>query len=186
MFSGSTLAGSKTTGDGALHKSGSSIFHLRPASGLTGSIWLDQGEIRQYTDNSSTIPAGGIFRMSAGTIYRSDGTSRTNAKATQIDGSVTLGHSGGGELTLSGSMNLTAGQRSLTTDCDIVVSGVISNGGLTKVGSGKLTLSGANTYALGTLVSAGTLEGRKEVIEELVAGSDLPVVALADGTLPPV
>ncbi len=160
MYSGSSLTGSKTTGDGALHKSGSSTLYLRPAAGLTGSIWLNQGEIRQYSDNSSTIPAGGTFRMSDGTTYRSDtSTSRTNAKATQIDGNVTLGYSGGGELTLSGNVNLTAGQRTLTALNDVVVSGAITNGGLTKAGAGKMTLSGANTYALGTLVSAGVLEG---------------------------
>lgn len=176
MFSGSTLSGSKTSGDGALHKSGSSILHLRPASGLTGSIWLNQGEIRQYTDNSSTIPAGGIFRMSAGTIYRSDGTSRINAKATQIDGNVTLGHSGGGELTLSGNMNLTAGQRTLTTDCDIAISGAVTNGGLTKAGSGKLTLSGANTYALGTLVSAGTLEGTTTSLQGNITNNSAVII----------
>ncbi|NLG36292.1 MAG: hypothetical protein GX548_13165, partial [Lentisphaerae bacterium] len=42
---------------------------------------------------------------------------------------------------------------------DVAVTGVISNGGLTKAGSGTMTLSGANTYSLGTLVSAGALEG---------------------------
>jgi autotransporter-associated beta strand protein len=183
MFSGSTLSGSKTTGDGALHKSGSSILHLRPASGLTGSIWLNQGEIRQYTDNNSTIPAGGIFRMSAGTTYRSDGTSRTNAKATQIDGNVTLGHSGGGELTLSGSMNLTAGQRTLTTDCDVAILGAVTNGGLTKAGSGKLTLSGANTYALGTLVSAGTLEGTTTSLQGNITNNSAVIInQTANGT----
>lgn len=160
MRSGCTLSGSKTTGDGALHKSGSSVLHLRPASGLTGSIWLDQGDIRQYTDNSATIPAGGIFRMSGGVTYRSDGTaSRTNAKATQIDGNVTLGYSGCGALTFSGNVNLTAGQRTLTALNNVVISGAITNGGLTKAGTGTMILSGANTYALGTLVSAGTLEG---------------------------
>ena len=160
MQSGSTLSGSKTTGDGALHKSGSSTLYLRPSSGLTGSIWLQKGEIRQYTDNSATIPAGGIFRMSDGVTYRSDGSaSRTNAKAAQLDGNVTLGYSGGGELTFSGNMNLTAGQRTLTTLNNVVIFGAVTNGGLTKAGAGTMILSGANTYALGTLVSAGTLEG---------------------------
>ncbi len=56
-------------------------------------------------------------------------------------------------------MNLTAGQRTLTALNGVVISGAITNGGLTKAGTGTMTLSGANTYALGTLVSAGTLEG---------------------------
>ncbi len=160
MQSGSTLSGTKTTGDGALHKSGSGTFYLRPASGLTGSILLHQGEIRQYGDNSSTVPAGGALVMSNSTTWRSDtSTSRTNAKATQIDGDVTLGYSGGGALTFSGNVNLTAGQRTLTVANDVTISGAITNGGLTKAGVGTMVLSGANTYALGTLVSAGVLEG---------------------------
>lgn len=46
---------------------------------------------------------------------------------------------------------------------DLVISGIISsetaNGALTKSGNGTLQLSGVNTYAGGTTVSAGTLEG---------------------------
>ncbi|MDD3546063.1 MAG: hypothetical protein PHG96_12010, partial [Kiritimatiellae bacterium] len=139
MQSGCTLSGSKTTGDGALHKSGSSTLYLRPSSGLSGSIWLQKGEIRQNTDNSSTIPAGGVFRMSDGVTYcSSSSASRTNAKAAQIDGGVTLGYSGGGELTFSGNMNLTAGQRTLTTLNNVVIFGAVTNGGLTKAGAGTM------------------------------------------------
>ena len=158
MQSGSTLTGSKTTGDGTLHKSGSSHMFLRPSASLTGSIWLQQGEIRQYSDNSSTIPAGGIFRMSGGTTYRSDGTARTNAKNTQIDGNVTLGHAGGGTLTLSGAMSLSSGTRTITAANDVLISGKISSGGLTKAGDGTMILTGANDYAGGTTISGGTLQ----------------------------
>ena len=47
--------------------------------------------------------------------------------------------------------------RGITHDSDVDLSGVISAGGLTKGGAGKLTLSGTNTHAAGTIVSAGTL-----------------------------
>jgi len=97
--------------------------------------------------------------MSNSTTYRSDGTTaRTNAKAVRIDGNVTLGYSGGGRLTFTGDVNLNAGQRTLTAANDVTVSGAITNGGLTKAGSGTLVLLGANTYALGTLISAGVLQ----------------------------
>ena len=39
------------------------------------------------------------------------------------------------------------------------ISGVVSNGGLTKAGANLMLLSASNTYALGTTISAGTLVG---------------------------
>lgn len=62
-----------------------------------------------------------------------------------------------GEITLTGMLNLGGSMRSVTLASDAVLTGVISAGGLTKAGNGKLTLSGTNTYAGGTNVSAGTL-----------------------------
>ena len=158
-MSGGELTGTQTSGDGALRKSGSADFELRPGAGLTGSIFLDQGALRQATGNGSTLPSGGLLVMSNSTTYRSDSTTaRTNAKAVRIDGDVTLGYSGGGRLTFSGDLDLNAGQRSLSAANDVTVSGAITNGGLTKAGTGTLILLGANTYALGTLISAGVLQ----------------------------
>ncbi|MGD9781598.1 MAG: autotransporter-associated beta strand repeat-containing protein [Kiritimatiellia bacterium] len=158
-MSGGEMTGTKTTGDGALRKSGSADFEIRPGSGLTGSIFLDQGAIRQATGNSSVMPSGGILVLSNSTTYRSDGTTaRANAKATRIDGNVTLGYSGGGRLTFSGNVDLNAGMRTLTAANNVTISGAITNGGLAKAGTGSMILLGANTYALGTLVSAGVLQ----------------------------
>ena len=161
MQSGGTMSGTKTTGDGALRKSGSGTFILRPASGLTGSVFVDQGELRQSDDNSSTLPSGGLLAMSNGTTYSSSGTGgRTIAKAARLDGDVTLASSASylGPLTFSGNVDLNAGQRTLTMSYTNTIGGVVSNGGLTKAGSGLLILTGENTYALGTLISAGVLQ----------------------------
>ena len=67
---------------------------------------------------------------------------------------------GGGDYLL-GSKQLTVGGNNLST----TVSGSIQDGGggggtggsLVKVGTGTLTLTGANTYTGGTTISAGTL-----------------------------
>ena len=158
-MTGGEMTGSNTNANGALNKMGAGTFQLRPGSGLTGSILLGQGEIRQATGNSSVLPSGGLLVMSNSTTYRSDGTTaREVAKASQMYGDVTLGYAGGGRLTFSGNMDLTAGQRTLTAANDITSSGAITNGGLTKAGAGTLILLGTNTYALGTLISAGVLQ----------------------------
>ena len=157
MYSGSTITGTKTTGDGAIRKSGSGAFHLRQGSGLTGTIYLDQGEVRQYGDNNSTLPSGGLLVMSNSTTWRSDTTTaRTNAKATRIDGDVTLGYAGGGRVTFSGDVDLNAGARSVSAANDVTISGAVTNGALTKAGTGTMILLGANTA--GGTVSAGVLQ----------------------------
>jgi autotransporter-associated beta strand protein len=73
---------------------------------------------------------------------------------------VAVGSIEGDGLISLGANNLTVGSNNLRT----TFSGVIQDGGiaggaggsLTKIGSGKLTLSGANTYTGGTTISAGS------------------------------
>ena len=179
-MSGGELTGSATAGDGALRKSGSADFEIRPGAGLTGSIFVDQGTIRQATGNGSVLPAGGTLVLSNSATYRSDGTTaRTNAKAVRIDGDVTLGYSGGGRLTFSGNVDLNAGQRSLSAANDVTASGTIANGGLTKAGTGTLLLLGTNTHALGTLVSAGVLQVGSNTAYGSISGNVTNNAALA-------
>jgi autotransporter-associated beta strand protein len=85
---------------------------------------------------------------------------------------VTIGSLEGNGSVLLGSINLTIGSR----NDDTVFSGVIQDGGsLTKIGTGTLTLAGANTYAGPTTVSGGEL---------LVNGSIMSAVTVnSSGTL---
>jgi len=81
---------------------------------------------------------------------------------------------------LNGAGSVALGSATLTTSSttDTTFSGVISgDGGLTKAGTGTLTLSGVNTYSGQTTVSGGTLK--------LGAAGAVPTGALtlgADGT----
>ena len=77
---------------------------------------------------------------------------------------VTTGSIQGNGLVFLGGVNLTVGANNLST----TFSGLIQDGGfsggtggsLRKIGTGTLTLSGANTYTGGTLINAGTLKHR--------------------------
>lgn len=149
-------SGSSMTGSGTFAKDGTGTFRLYPGT-HSGNISLNQGEIRQYT---GTMTGSGTLTMAGGTKYSSDGaTERTLTKALAINGNVGLAVNSTGGLVITNTVNLGAGMRIVTNNNAVTLSGVISSGGLAKAGAGTMVLSGANTYALGTLVSAGVLEG---------------------------
>jgi len=142
-MSAGELKGLKFGGDGALYKTGEGFFDFRPAYGLTGDIRLVQGELRQNTGNM--MGTGTIF-MAHGTTYRADGSfSRTTRHFLQIDGDVTIGHSGGGSVTFYTNVSLGGGARAVTTPENVYFGGNLSDGGLIKRGAGTLTLRGVNS-----------------------------------------
>jgi fibronectin-binding autotransporter adhesin len=116
--------------------------------------------------NTLTLGAANTFtgptRSVAGTLAVADafalGGSTLDMAATD-SGSVTFGQDStlGG---LSGARDLDLGGRTVSVGSNnqsTAYSGGLSNGSLAKIGTGLLTLSGVNTYAGGTTVSAGTL-----------------------------
>ncbi|MBP7830351.1 MAG: autotransporter-associated beta strand repeat-containing protein [Kiritimatiellae bacterium] len=178
MLSGSSLANAtKTAGSGAIEKTGSSFLILRPPSDLTGSITLSGGELRIGPNTSgSGLVAGGTLTMAEGTTLRSDGTTaRTVAKALLLNGGVTNGHTGGGNLTLSGAVDLNAGPRAVSVLSTSTYTGVISNGALTKNSTGLMVLLGTNTYSGGTTVSAGTLQGHAAGLQGAITNNSAVV-----------
>jgi autotransporter-associated beta strand protein len=115
--------------------------------------------------NGGTGGAGGLMQFSANS---SGGTARVEVFSNgNLDISfhnapgLTTGSIEGSGAVFLGANKLTMGSNNLTT----TFSGVIQDGGiaggvggsLTKIGSGKLTLSGANTYTGGTTLSAGSI-----------------------------
>ncbi|WP_162240927.1 autotransporter domain-containing protein [Bradyrhizobium tropiciagri] len=73
---------------------------------------------------------------------------------------------GAGSFVLGGK-TLTVGSNNLSTEVSGVISG--TGGGLTKVGTGALTLSGINTYTGATVVSAGTLAVNGSIAQSAVS-----------------
>ena len=176
MGSGSSLSGgTKTVGNGAIFKDGSGYFEIRPA-GVAGSINLEGGEIRIV----DTIPVGGLLRMAGGTLLSSNSTTdRTSNKDMLIQGNITLGgtvSSRNGSLTISGNVDMSGGVRTLTNPVNNNISGIISNGGINKIGVGTLTLSGDNSYGEDTIVTEGT----PQVTGMLAAATDVRVASGAN------
>lgn len=115
---------------------------------------------------SGPIGTGALsLENNAGTFHRlfASGGARTvgNAITWPATANQDLTIEGSNALTLSGAMDLGGSVRVIACNntADTTLSGVISNGGLTKTGNGRLLLNGVNTYAGGTIVSNGTLGG---------------------------
>jgi autotransporter-associated beta strand protein len=94
-------------------------------------------------------------------------------------------------LTLAGPVDLGGSTRTLGVDIGttaltsaLTLSGVVTNGGITKTGAGTLVLGGANTYSGPTIVSAGTLEitNPAAVVSSNVAVDTGATLAIASGT----
>ena len=151
---GMTLGG--IISNGGLVKEGSATVRLDGANTFADGTTLNAGEL-QYGNASAfgtgtlTINGGGIVGRGAGGVL----SNNVVANADFYLGATSIGSGMG----FSGTIDLGGGTRTITLPggVDLTISGVISNGGLTKAGSSKLTLTGTNTYSGATTVSAGTL-----------------------------
>ncbi|MDD4118592.1 MAG: autotransporter-associated beta strand repeat-containing protein, partial [Kiritimatiellae bacterium] len=150
------FTGTKTTGDGALHKSGPGALFLR-GSTLEGSIVVDQGALRLV---ENLADGGGTLTLRDRTVLTSsNATERTVGKPVSIEGDVALGALGTyrGPLYLTNTVDLAGGVRGLSVSNLVSIDGVIANGGLSKTGPGTLTVSAVNTYADATTIHDGVL-----------------------------
>jgi autotransporter-associated beta strand protein len=150
---------SVVSGLGALvvNSASTGIVSLGAANTFSGGFTLNSGVVKMSSNNvlgTSTVTLNG------GVLASNNGNSRSVSNNLTVGGNFSLGQSSGGTgaVTLSGTVDLGAATRTITVDNTTdTISGVISNGGLTKAGSGTLILSGNNTYSGATNVSAGTL-----------------------------
>lgn len=134
-----TYAGA-ISGSGNVTKSGNGQLTLSGANAYTGATLISAGTV-------SLITGAGLSDVTAVTV--SSGAALRLQGASETIGSL----AGAGTVTLNGGTLTVGGDHTST-----VFSGVLAGtGGLTKIGSGGLELSGMNTYTGATTVSDGQL-----------------------------
>jgi fibronectin-binding autotransporter adhesin len=159
------------SGPGGITTTGTGTDELASANTYGGGTTVENGGLA--VGNKDSLGTGGLTigdGATSSTLKVSSTTSLTGANA--VANAVTVAKdftvaSGSSDLELSGTVALGAVNRTITVDSSnaTILSGVISDtagtGGLTKAGSGVLTLTGANTYGTAgttsTTVSAGKL-----------------------------
>ncbi|HLQ69495.1 MAG TPA: autotransporter-associated beta strand repeat-containing protein [Gemmatimonadales bacterium] len=133
-------------GPGSLTKTGTGTLLLSGVNTYTGATAVNAGTLRLGTTNA--IGSASAVTVAAGATFDLAGFS-------DVIGS--LAGAGTVTSTAPGTVALTSGGNNSST----AFTGVIQNGsgtvGLTKTGTGTLTLSGTNTYSGTTTVSTGTL-----------------------------
>ncbi len=134
-----TLAGA-ISGAGGLSKIGTGTLTLTGASSYTGATSVNAGTLQAGATNTFA-PLSAFTVASGGTLNL--------ASFNQSIGSL----AGAGSVAL-GAATLTTGNDNTSTTFSGTISG---SGSLIKVGTGTLTLAGANAYTGGTTLAGGTL-----------------------------
>ena len=174
-----TLSGALSLGSAGLTKDGSGTLTLSAGNTYSGATSATNGTLviahsaALGSTSSAVIGANASLQVQGGItvsaipvttpiIRNISGTNAWSGTVTAQNGGALTLQSDGGVLTVSAvnaqSADTTSQALLLTGAANGVVSGVVSGAsGLTKSGNGIWTLSGANTYATATTVSAGTL-----------------------------
>ena len=156
-----TAAGVVSNGTTAnsIIKSGTGGLRLDGANTYSGGITFNAGAL--HIGNNLALGSGPLTINGGLIVPRA--AARTLANPTTVGGDFAIGMTGfNNQINLSGTVNLGGATRILTVidttiDPDSILSGVISNGGLTKAGTGTMVLSGANTFAGATTINSGVL-----------------------------
>jgi outer membrane autotransporter protein len=129
------------SGQAGVRKQGTGTLLFSGTNTYTNGTTVDAGVLR--VGSATGLPQNTNYTVNGGTLDLNN----FDLTATQLDGT-------GGSIDL-GTAALNVDQTSDTT----FAGGITGTGSLNKLGSGNLSLTGANDYSGGTTVSAGTLTG---------------------------
>nr|WP_246623978.1 autotransporter-associated beta strand repeat-containing protein [Sphingomonas colocasiae] len=148
-------------GDGNQYWDGANMAPGGVANGRGGSgVW--NATNTNWTNQANTINAPWAGQQA---VFKAAGASMVTIEGNQTvtglrfmsgaDYSLVAGAAGG--LTLSGAVQMVLDQQGADSTTARIAAPLTGSGGLVKSGAGTLILSGANSYAGGTTVAAGTL-----------------------------
>jgi autotransporter-associated beta strand protein len=120
---------------------------LSGANTYTGDTIINGGTLKAGANN--TFSSASAFTVAAGALLDLNGFDQGTGS---LAGAGTVGNTGAAAATLT-----TGGDNTSTTFSGAIIDDAPT--GLTKIGNGTLTLTGANTYSGATSVDAGTLQG---------------------------
>ena len=207
---GPTTISGILSGTGGLTKQGDGTLTLSAANTFSGALTLNAGTIA--LGNNSALGTN-VLNIAGASALQST-TTITAANAVTLGGDLTIGGANNltlsgkitetgadrtitvnntGATTLSGGIDLSsdATARNLTINGtgNATISGVIANGGgstsgITKDGTGTLTLSGANTYTGATVINGGTLaiSGSDRISDSSAVSINNSTLLLSSGT----
>jgi fibronectin-binding autotransporter adhesin len=161
---GSTFSGLIQNSGGAaslkLAKTGTGIQTLTGNNTFSGGLNINNGLLQLGSDNAL---GSGLFSIAFVASVSADSTAArliTNSVGFAGTSTMTLGHAvNNGVLTFSGPVNFSGGTRTIVFNSDVVFSGSLDNGGLTKQGAGTMTMNGVGNNTGTTTIQAGTLAG---------------------------
>ena len=146
--------GTTGTGTGKIHAAGTVTVNNGGTVQLGGS-----GGYEIYDGLNTTIASGGVLDMNGQNQTFVAGV--LNISGTGISSGGALINSSSSASTLTGAMTLGASSSVSNGSGGLTITGVISDGSsgysLTKIGTGTLTLQGANTFSGGLTVNGGTV-----------------------------
>ena len=176
---GSTLL--NAIGGTAITKLGDGTLDLTSANSYAGGTTLSAGTLRVGSDTA--LGSGTVTVSGAATLASTDATAHALANNFVLNADTTFGQATGGTgaLTISGTVDLGAGApRTLTVLNTTTLSGIVSNGALTKAGVGTLVLGNSGNTFTGTVTING---GVLSVAADGALGDLVNGIALGGGTL---
>ena len=172
--SAGTYAGNMS-GSGSLTKSGAGVLTLSGSNSYRGGTTVSAGVLQGHStslqgaivNNASVIFDQGSAGIYAGNMTGSGSLTKIGTGALILSGTNSYG---GGTTVSAGSLrgNAASLQGAITNDASVVfdqastdtyAGNMTGSGSFAKIGAGALILSGMNTYAGGTTVLAGSLQG---------------------------